>query len=267
MQLNISHTTRYTYESPVSYGLQELRLSPKSGPGQQVVRWDITVEGGTKEACFTDQHDNTVWLVSFSGDRHEIVVNSTGVVETTENAGVRGPHRGFAPLWYFQRHTMLTQPGPGLRKLAKGMNAGAGDPIAKLHELSASILDRVRYETGKTTPDHTAEVALAEGHGVCQDHSHIFIAVARLLGFPARYVSGYLMLDDRQHQEASHAWAEAHVDGLGWVGFDVSNGISPDARYVRVATGLDYTDAAPISGLRFGDHGSENLVVDIQVAQ
>ena len=99
MQLNISHTTRYTYESPVSYGLQELRLSPKSGPGQQVVRWDITVEGGTKEACFTHQHDNTVWLVSFSGGRREIVVNSTGVVETTENAGVRGPHRGIAPLW------------------------------------------------------------------------------------------------------------------------------------------------------------------------
>jgi hypothetical protein len=81
---------------------------------------------------------------------------------------------------------------------------------------------------------------------------HIFVAAARSMGYPARYVSGYLMMNDRVHQDASHAWAEAHVDGVGWVGFDVSNGISPDARYVRVATGLDYREAAPVSGLRFG---------------
>jgi transglutaminase-like putative cysteine protease len=83
---------------------------------------------------------------------------------------------------------------------------------------------------------------------------------------PARYVSGYLMMNDRVHQDASHAWAEAHVEGVGWVGFDVSNGISPDARYVRVATGLDYREAAPISGLRFGQ-GGEALSIDIQVQQ
>ena len=69
------------------------------------------------------------------------------------------------------------------------------------------------------------------------------------------------------HQEASHAWAEAHIDGIGWVGFDVSNQISPDERYVRVATGLDYSEAAPIHGIRMGDHGEERLNVDITVAQ
>jgi transglutaminase-like putative cysteine protease len=102
--------------------------------------------------------------------------------------------------------------------------------------------------------------------GVCQDHSHIFVAAARAMGYPARYVSGYLMMNDRVHQDASHAWAEAHVEGVGWVGFDVSNGISPDARYVRVATGLDYREAAPVSGLRFG-RGGEALSIDIQVQQ
>ncbi len=107
---------------------------------------------------------------------------------------------------------------------------------------------------------------MTQGKGVCQDHAHIFIAAARLLGFPARYVSGYLMLDDRVDQVAGHAWAEAHVDGLGWVSFDPSNGISPDARYVRLALGRDYRDAAPISGIRLGML-DERLDVRITVEQ
>jgi transglutaminase-like putative cysteine protease len=114
--------------------------------------------------------------------------------------------------------------------------------------------------------DTKAEDALEAGRGVCQDHAHVFIAATRLLGYPARYAGGYLMMNDRVQQDAGHAWAEAHVEGLGWVGFDVSNAISPDARYVRVATGLDYREAAPVSGMRFGA-ASESLDVSIQVQQ
>ncbi|MEM7291095.1 MAG: transglutaminase family protein, partial [Pseudomonadota bacterium] len=98
------------------------------------------------------------------------------------------------------------------------------------------------------------------------DHAHIFLGAARMLGFPARYVSGYLMLNDRVDQDASHAWTEVHVDGLGWVGFDISNRISPDERYIPVATGLDYLETAPISGMRFGA-SSESMVVNLQVQQ
>ncbi|CAN0590340.1 unnamed protein product, partial [Ectocarpus sp. 12 AP-2014] len=101
---------------------------------------------------------------------------------------------------------------------------------------------------------------------VGQDHAHIFVTAARHMGYPARYVSGYLMMDEQVEQNASHAWAEAYVDGLGWVGFDVSNGQCPDARYVRVATGLDYSQAAPISGMRFGD-GLESMRVSLMVEQ
>lgn len=91
-------------------------------------------------------------------------------------------------------------------------------------------------------------------------------SVPRLAGIPARYVSGYLMMNDRIEQEATHAWAEAHIEGLGWVGFDISNGISPDPRYVRVATGRDYRDAAPVTGISFG--GTEQvLTVDVAVEQ
>ena len=94
----------------------------------------------------------------------------------------------------------------------------------------------------------------------------MFIACARLMGVPARYVSGYLMMDDRVVQDATHAWAEAWLPELGWVGFDISNAISPDTRYVRLATGLDYFEAAPVSGMRFGASG-ERMSVTVEVQQ
>ncbi len=122
------------------------------------------------------------------------------------------------------------------------------------------------YRGGITDTETSAGEALSGAGGVCQDHSHIFLAAARHLGIPARYVSGYLLIDGVTDQSASHAWVEAHVDGLGWVGFDVSNGISPDNRYIRVATGFDYQDAAPITGLSYGAR-DESMVVSLRVEQ
>lgn len=267
MHLRVHHRTSYRYEKPLSYGLQELRLTPKSRPGQTVLGWETRIEGGSQEAAFDDQHMNHVILISFSGEGHEIVVTSEGEVETEDTYGVIGRHQGFTPLWLFERPTDLTRAGNGTRKLIKGLPAAFPEELPRLHELSARIRRAVAYRVGATGPDTTAELALEHGSGVCQDHAHIFLAAARAMGIPARYVSGYLMMDDRVHQDASHAWAEAHLEGLGWVGFDVSNGIAPDSRYVRVATGADYRDAAPVSGLRFGDHGKETLAVDIQVQQ
>jgi len=105
------------------------------------------------------------------------------------------------------------------------------------------------------------------GKGVCQDQAHAAIAMARAVDMPGRYVVGYLHAnEDSAVSQASHAWAELWVDGLGWVGFDISNGISPDQRYVRVATGRDYRDAAPITGITFGN-ASQELQVEVAVAQ
>ncbi len=267
MRLKVSHRTSYKYERPLSYGLQELRLTPKSRANQTVIDWSITVDGGKCEVEFDDQHMNHVWLISFTGGGREIEVVSAGEVEVEDTGGIVGRHRGDTPLWLFERPTDLTRAGNLTRKLIKGLPVDYPEPIPRLHELSVRIRDAVDYLTGQTDAETTAEAALEKGAGVCQDHAHIFLAAARAMDFPARYVSGYLMMNDRVHQEATHAWAEAHVEGLGWVGFDVSNVISPDARYVRLATGLDYREAAPISGLRFGDHGSESLAVDIQVQQ
>ncbi|MAM63594.1 transglutaminase family protein [Maritimibacter sp. UBA3975] len=264
MRLRIKHVTRYRFDEPVVYGLQQLRKFPKSGHQQQVVSWSTTVENGQKEVTFEDNHNNTVELISFDRDATEVVVTSEGEVMIEDNGGVVGAHPGPSPLWLYERETPLTKCGPGCRALIRKIEGEAD--LERLHSLLAVVGDEVAYLVDGNHPEQTAEEAVAEGKGVCQDHTHIFLACAREMGFAARYVSGYLMMDDRVEQDATHAWAEVHVDALGWVGFDVSNKQSPDARYVRVATGLDYTEAAPVIGSRVGG-SAETLDVQIQVAQ
>lgn len=265
MKLNITHTTSYTYDAPVSYGLQQVRLTPVNTAQQTVLDWAVDVEGGTQELSFADHYKNHTILLQADPGQQEVKITAHGTVETNDATGILGKVYGTAPLWYFQQHTPRTMPGRGIRKLSKTVR-GPDDTLSDLHALSRNILTAVPYTIGETASGTTAEDALSSGAGVCQDHAQIFIAAAREAGIPARYVSGYLMINDRVDQDATHAWAEAHVDGLGWVGFDVSNGISPDERYVRVATGRDSRDAAPITGMRLGN-ASESMIVAVQVQQ
>ena len=266
MQISFNHQTTYQYDHPVSYALQQLRLHPKSESGQSIVDWVILVEGGRVECEFQDHNQNHAHLISIEPGRGALEIECEGTVELSNNAGVVGKHTGFTPLWYYQRSTELTNPGPTIRKFARMSGSKHSDHISRMHALSSSILAKIKYETGTTDADTTAENSLKSGSGVCQDHTHVFITIARLFGYPARYVSGYLMLENSIEQNASHAWAEVHLEGLGWVGFDVSNGISPDDRYVRIATGLDYREAAPVSGIWFGG-GKESMTVKLQVQQ
>ena len=266
MRLAIRHTTRYRFAAPVAHALQRLRLTPKHTQGQQILDWTMAYENARQELEYEDQHHNTVTLVSVEPGAREVTVTCSGTVETMDHAGVIGRHAGHLPLWSFLGQTGLTRPGMRLRQLVRGLEFSDLKRLEFLHALSAAVRGQVAYVTGSTGVSTTAEQAIELGCGVCQDHAHVFIGAARSVGVPARYVSGYLMMNDRIDQEATHAWAEAHVDGLGWVGFDVSNGISPDSRYVRVATGRDYRDAAPITGIVFGT-ATEDLHVDVAVEQ
>ena len=261
MRLKISHTTEYRYDDPVQYSLQRLRLTPKSQPGQIVRGWKTTVHGAHLEAGYSDHFGNHVDLVSTEGEQVAIRIVAEGEVETEDRAGVFGPHQGFVPLWLFLRETPLTRPGKLIRDLAKA--ATGENELARMHALMAAIHETVAYKPGETATDTTAEQALEKKQGVCQDHAHILIAAARHLAIPARYVSGYLLMDAPE-QTASHAWAEVHLQGLGWVGFDAANNICPDARYVRLSTGLDYKDAAPVSGMVTGK-AAETMSVSITV--
>lgn len=266
MRLAIRHTTTYSFAGPIAHGLQRLRLTPKETQGQSIIDWTMEYQGAREELSYDDQNHNHVTLISAIEGASEIVVSCKGMVETQDYAGVIGQHAGHLPLWAFLSETKLTRAGHRVRRLIGTVERSEEGMVDTLHNLSSAIRDAVAYETGRTGVDTTAEEAMIAGHGVCQDHAHIFIAAARALEIPARYVSGYLMMDDRINQEATHAWAEAWVQNLGWVGFDISNGISPDPRYVRVATGRDYRDAAPITGISFGAV-TENLHVDLAVEQ
>lgn len=266
MLLQVNHISRYHYDAPVHYALQQVRLTPKRRSGQNVLHWSITIEGGDKELSFEDHHSNIVDLVSIAPGQQDLAIICKGEIQLTDSSGITGQHGGFAPLWLFQRSTPLTKAGDAIQSLAGKLADNTESSLDRAHALSALVREHVAFATGTTHSATTAEDALKNGEGVCQDHSHIFLSAARLLGYPARYVSGYLMMNDRIDQDATHAWAELYIDTLGWVGFDVSNGYSPDERYVRVATGLDYSEASPISGMRYGA-GDEKLSVELQVQQ
>ncbi|WP_298334378.1 transglutaminase family protein [uncultured Erythrobacter sp.] len=266
MKLAIRHSTRYAFKEPVIHALQRLRKMPKETQGQQILEWDMLYENAHPELQYEDQNHNTVTLIAVDPGACDVTVTCQGKVETRDYAGVIGRHSGHLPLWSFLDQTELTKPGPQMRALLREVGPAKDAGVNFLHELSTHIAERVPYAKGATGVATKAEEAVAAGEGVCQDHTHIFIGAARMLDIPARYVSGYLMMNDRVTQEASHAWAEAHIDGLGWVGFDVSNGISPDPRYVRVATGRDYRDAAPVTGISFGAN-EQVLSVDLEVEQ
>ncbi|WP_425074462.1 transglutaminase family protein [Sagittula sp. S175] len=264
MRLKISHTTRYTFDEPVTSGLQQLRLKPRSRRNQEVVTWTMTLDGATHEVSYEDQHGNTVDLISFDRDCTEMSVHCEGEVELTESHGVIGRHTGCVPLWLYKRVTDRTKAGPGVKALLKKVEGGT--ILGRCHALMPLIEKAVAYETGSSESDWTAEEAISHGKGVCQDHAHVMIACAREAGWPARYVSGYLLMEGQTEQDAMHAWAEIHIPDLGWVGFDPANQMSPDERYVRVAIGLDYAEAAPVTGRRIGGEG-EALDVAIDVAQ
>ncbi|MEL6452873.1 MAG: transglutaminase N-terminal domain-containing protein, partial [Pseudomonadota bacterium] len=170
MRLTVEHKTHYTYSDPVPYGLQQVRLRPKSRPGQVVEDWRIEVVGGGIEVTFEDEHANTVDLVSFDPGNVEIEITSHGVVDVEDNGGVVGPQGGFVPLWLFRRSTALTQAGPCVHALVAAAPT-TGTDIDKLHALSTHILDAVPYSTDQASAELTTEEVLEAGHGVCQDHA------------------------------------------------------------------------------------------------
>ncbi|WP_337269055.1 transglutaminase family protein [Oryzifoliimicrobium ureilyticus] len=262
MRLKISHTTEYVYDEPAKFSLQRLRLTPPTSIGQAVLNWRLDVDGAKPEANYEDQYGNHVTLVSVEGEQNTTRITAEGEIYTEDRNGMMGPHVGFCPLWLFLRETSLTKSGKLIRDLVKSVPPG--EELARMHELMALIRENVDYQPGASTTATTAEEALEKKSGVCQDHAHIFIAAARTIGIPARYVSGYLLLEETTQQTATHAWAEAHITGLGWVGFDPANKICPDDRYVRLASGLSYKDAAPVSGMRIGTPG-ETLSVSVSV--
>lgn len=265
MLLSVDHVTRYSYDMPVRAVVQSHRLTPSRFDGQKLLDWTVTVSGGTMGGGFRDGAGDWVQGWSISGPVTEIEVRVRGKVETCDLAGVLKGHKESVPPEAYLRETWATVADGAIRDLTLGFSAG--DPLAGAHALSAAVSDAVTYVTGSTQNSTTAAQALAQGQGVCQDQAQVMIAAARVAGLPARYVSGYLQSShDGLAHEAAHAWAEVFVAGIGWIGFDPANRCCPDARYIRLGSGLDALDAAPIRGISRGG-GAENLEVTVAVAR
>lgn len=265
MLVSISHTTRYVYDDNSRYTVQSYRLTPPSFRGQRVLSWKISAPGIETATRFFDAFHNIGHLICIRGDHTAIEIRAEGLVETEDRAGIVRGLTEVVPTRVFLRETDKTVADASLRALGAKVRS-SGTIIDGLHTLMHTVRDEVDYEVGVTGAHTSAIDAYNDKRGVCQDHAHIFIAAARSAGVPARYVNGYFLCDSDAPSEAHHAWAEAYVDGLGWVGFDPANRMCPTDRYVRLACGLDAVSAAPIRGNRRGG-AKEALDVLVEVQQ
>lgn len=264
MFIEVRHTTAYRYETEARYAIQSLRLTPLPFDGQRIERWEIHAPGLDKAASFIDGFGNRVHLTALCAAHQEVAIEAKGLVEIEDRAGIVRGLPEVAPLRVFLRQTPRTMPCERIRDMAHSCNNGGA--LDRVHAIMGRVHETISFEIGATHEHTSASEALAAGKGVCQDHAHVLISAARVLGIPARYVNGYFLSGTQGPAEAHHAWAEAWIDELGWVGFDAANLLCPTDQYVRLACGLDAVGAAPIRGLQIGGR-NEALDVMVEVQQ
>ena len=256
MKLNIEHSTRYTWEQQVTLSTQYLRMTPQNSVHQKILSWELDLPC---EATRTlDTYGNVLHVLTLDKPHQLLEIAARGVVEILdEGEMVPDPESTLSPL-VFLRVTPLTQPDPAIRDFAL-RHWRPEAPLASLEKLMGEVLLKMPYRPGSTEVTDPAAKAFAAGSGVCQDHSHVFLACCRTLAIPARYVSGYLYTDSDEHV-ATHAWVEAWLDG-SWHSFDITNNTRSTRQHLKLAVGVDYMDACPVRGMRLGGGGEDMLAV------
>jgi transglutaminase-like putative cysteine protease len=267
MRLRISHSTTYRYDPAATGVIQILRMTPGSHDGQYVADWQIDVSTDTRLDMHEDAFGNVTHVLTH-GAIEEVGIAVSGLIETHDTGGVlRGTDERFPP-GLFLRSTSLTTVNAAMSSFVRELRAESeNDALGFLHALMTQVNEHMTFDEDPTNSGTSAADAFGLKRGVCQDYAHIFIACARAGGVPARFVSGHFLRSDGMvNQPAGHAWAEAFVPGLGWVGFDPANCICTTDAHARVAIGLDYLGAAPVRGTRYGG-GNETLTVAVKVEQ
>lgn len=267
MRLSVSHRTQYRFTRPLADAVQILRLTPHSCLNQTVLDWRIDVDCDARLRDSRDGYGNCITALYVDEPVTTLTITATGQVVTDDRAGVVSGLPSDLPPGVFLRSTPLTAPDEEIAEFAAGIATRVPSTLDRLHSLSASLSGRMTFDPASSVVSTSATAAFAAGRGVCQDYAHIFIAAARAINIPARYVSGHLYRRyGADTQPATHAWTEAWVEGLGWVAFDPTNGICADDSYVRVASGLDFADVSPIVGVRRGG-GVEEMTVEVRVTR
>jgi transglutaminase-like putative cysteine protease len=258
MRLRIVHETAFRYDPPPTGSIQTLRLTPRGHDGQFVINWRIEVDHDCRLETAIDPFGNTVSSFNTEGTLDELTITALGEVETHDMAGmVRGQAERF-PVGVFLRDTQLTESDAAIRDFALSDCAAAPtDRLSKLHFIMGLLHERTALEPAD---DDSAIATFAGRKGDARALAHQFIAIARYLNIPARYASGYLFQPDAEPADREYGWAEAFIDGVGWVGFDAAMNLCPTDLYVRLAIGLDRIGAAPVRGMGYGQGPSEPLV-------
>jgi transglutaminase-like putative cysteine protease len=261
MHMHIRHETRYRYERPVKYSVQSLHLTPRRDLSQRALTWNIVSPGRRLEQI--DAYGNISHLLTIEEPHREIRIVVHGVVETAD-ADARLDDGPLSPLAYLAP-TQLTLPSEDLKAFAQNALSQV-EPRQRGQALADAVYGAVRYRSGTSDVQDSAAVAFKSGEGVCQDHAHVFIALARAVGMPARYVSGYLYTGDAK-DAASHAWVDVWLGAeIGWQSIDVTHKRPAVRTYCRLAVGRDYLDAAPVRGMRQGG-GGEKMEANVLVAE
>ena len=262
MQLHIRHVTRYRYDRPVKYSVQSLHLTPRRDSCQRSLSWTIAAPGRRLEQV--DAHGNIAHLLTIEQPHREIQIVVRGVVETVDSVS-RQDDGPLSPLAYLAP-TTLTAPNEEIKTFARKALEQATDLRERAYALADAVYHAVRYTPSSSDVHAPAAAAFKNGEGVCQDQAHLFIAAARAVGMPARYVSGYLYTGDSS-DAASHAWVDAWLGPeVGWQSVDVTHRRPAVRNYCRLAVGRDYLDAAPVRGVRHGG-GGERMEANVLVAE
>jgi transglutaminase-like putative cysteine protease len=268
MRFSVRHVTRFAYEAPITESIMEARMQPRSDGLQRLLHFALTTTPQARVFMYQDHVGNTVHHFDSPARHSRLTLTADALVECAMPPALPDALElddwdaidaivDTAEHWESLAPSTFARPTPLLDAFRREIRIDRSeDPLTVLRLLMAEIEERFEYRPQSTRVDSPIDEALAARGGVCQDFAHIFIALARQFAIPARYVSGYLFhdaaSDDRSSADATHAWAEAFLPPIGWVGFDPTNNLIAGQRHIRVAIGRDYADVPPTRGIYKG---------------
>ena len=278
----VEHVSEFRYSEAARGSVLTLRLKPRTDACRQLLGFSLDVDPRAAPTAYRDAFGNACHLVNIHREHRHTLVRSMARVEIAdtcgspagvENATWDAVRASYDPVhhWEHLAPSRLAFPCPALDDFVGVHRIDRGDdPLSALRNAASNLHAAFTYELGTTGVDSTLEQILETGRGVCQDYSHVMLAIARSWGVPSRYVSGYVQTEresaDAGESGASHAWAECLLPGLGWVGIDPTNESVGDLWHIPVAVGRDYIDAAPTRGTVFGG-GESRLEVRVSVRE
>jgi transglutaminase-like putative cysteine protease len=264
MRLSIDHRTRYSFSEPQARVVQLLRMTPLDYAAQTIIDWNLDVNCDARLREGRDGYGNVTTMLYVDGPVEAVELIVRGEVLTDDRGGLVTGVSETLPPSFFLRQTPLTVPDAAIEALSAQLARSVNDPMSGAGIMAMTLFQRIETRAGRTPKSRTAAQTLTEGWGSGRDRAHLLVALARAANLPARFVSGHCLdwVKPGGHKSA-HCWAEIY-DGTNWVSFDPSTGLHTGESYIRVAIGLDASDATPLSGTRTGG-GIEELDVDVRV--